>query len=190
MRWTHKKRRRTDAASAVSEEPPVTLASVVSPQLLRSDTLDLGALMDNMPRQLSHQQLARLLWMPDYWPIFVLMLGQFSDTAESLAELFASVENARRRGHEVDRATMLRLMSTLASIVQGEESIRTLPFSLVAKSISFLMQQVPTPVWAIERKQRQLLSVGVLRSVLAEMVLCKTNTIGATQRGRCGVGRA
>eukprot|EP00966_Prymnesium_polylepis_P217154 5025655-Prymnesium_polylepis.1 len=90
MRWTHKKRRRTDAASAVSEEPPVTLASVVSPQLLRSDTLDLGALMDNMPRQLSHQQLARLLWTPDYWPISVLMLGQFSDTAESLAELFAS----------------------------------------------------------------------------------------------------
>ena len=69
--------------------------------------------------------------------------------------------------------TVLRLVASVSSLVQGEQSKRTLPFPLVAKSISFLMQRVPTRVWVVERKLRQLLSVSVLRSVLAEMVLCR-----------------
>ena len=88
-----------------------------------------------------------------------------------MAGIFRQLRS-RSRG-EVDRATVLRLVVSVASLVQGEQSQRTLPFPLVAKSISFLMQRVPQRVWTVERKLRQLLSVSVLRSVLAEMVECK-----------------
>ena len=170
--FTHVKRMRPQR-DEVSEEPPITLAAVVPPQQqLRNDCVDVEQLLENLPRQLSHKQLARLLWTADYWPIFVLMLGQFSETAEPLAQLFVELKSARSRHEPADRATMLRLTGMLASLVHGEQSIRTLPFSLVAKSISYLMQRVPVRIWAMERKHRQLLSVQVLRSVLAEMVLC------------------
>ena len=140
-------------------------------QVLRNEVLDVDALLTELPRQLSHAQLARLLWAEDYWPIFLLTLGQFADVSAPMAALVAQLRD-RSRG-EVGRGTVLRLVASVSSLVQGEQSKRTLPFPLVAKSISFLMQRVPTRVWVVERKLRQLLSVSVLRSVLAEMVLCR-----------------
>ena len=169
MRWTHTKRRRPEVPVAcnrtVDEEPPVSIARVVGAQPLRSETIDVNELLEALPRQLAHGQLARLLWMEDYWQVFVLTLGQFADVSEPLAEIFMGVRDRRRA--DVDRATVMRLVSSVVSVVQGEESKRTLPFPLVAKSISFLMQRVPTRVWTVERKQSQLLSTRPLRSVLA-----------------------
>ena len=149
----------------------MSIARVVGAQPLRSETIDVNELLEALPRQLTHGQLARLLWMEDYWPVFVLTLGQFADVSEPLAEIFMGVRGRRRA--DVDRATVMRLVSSVVSVVQGEESKRTLPFPLVAKSISFLMQRVPTRVWTVERKQSQLLSTRPLRSVLAQMVTCK-----------------
>ena len=169
--WTHKKRPRPVTNVAVDEAAPITMEQLVPAQVLRSNELDVDALLTELPRQLSHAQLARLLWLNDYWPVFLLTLEQFSDVSQPMAAIVMQLRG-RSRG-EVDRGTVLRLVASVASLVQGEESKRTLPFPLVAKSISFLMQRVPQRVWRVERKLRQLLSVGVLRSVLPLMVLCK-----------------
>ena len=168
--WTHSKRKRPEPHAAVDEAPPVSLERVVPAQVLRNEELDIDALLTELPRQLSHAQLARLLWSEDYWPIFILTLSQFADVSAPMAAIVMHMRG-RSRG-EVDRGTVLRLVASVASLVQGEESKRTLPFPLVAKSLSFMMQRVPKRVWRVEVKLRQLLSVGVLRSVLAEMVLC------------------
>ena len=170
MRFTHKKRHRPTPASEVVEEPPVSMARVVPAQVLRNNVLDVEELLADLPRQLSHPQLARLLWSADYWPIFVQTLGQFADVSAPMAAVFMQVRGQSRG--EVDRATVMRLVSSVASLVQGEQSNRTLPFPMVAKSISFLMQRVPTRVWTVERKLRHLLSVSVLRGVLRCMVEC------------------
>ena len=91
-------------------------------QPLRSETIDVNELLEALPRQLTHGQLARLLWMEDYWPVFVLTLGQFADVSEPLAEIFMGVRGLRRA--DVDRATVMRLVSSVVSVVQGEESKR------------------------------------------------------------------
>ena len=88
MRFTHKKRHRPTPASEVVEEPPVSMARVVPAQVLRNNVLDVEELLADLPRQLSHPQLARLLWSADYWPIFVQTLGQFADVSAPMAAVF------------------------------------------------------------------------------------------------------
>ena len=65
-------------------------------QPLRSKVLGVEALLVALPRQLSHEQLARLLWSSDYWPIFVRVLTQFKDVSEPMAALFLQVRNCGR----------------------------------------------------------------------------------------------
>ena len=72
--WTHSKRKRPEPRAAVDEAPPVSLEQVVPARVLRNEELDIDALLTELPRQLSHAQLARLLWSEDYWPIFILTL--------------------------------------------------------------------------------------------------------------------
>ena len=89
----------------------MSIARVVGAQPLRSETIDVNELLEALPRQLTHGQLARLLWMEDYWPVFVLTLGQFADVSEPLAEIFMGVRDRRRA--DVDRATVMRLVSSV-----------------------------------------------------------------------------
>ena len=60
QRLKHVKRHRPSAPSATVavEEPPVSMARVAPVQVLRSDVLDVEELLANLPRQLSHAQLA------------------------------------------------------------------------------------------------------------------------------------
>ena len=107
MRWTHVKRKRPLASVAVDEEPPISMSSIVPLQQLRSSQLDVDTLLKELPRQLSHAQLARLLWCQDYWPIFLSTLGQYADVSEAMTAVFTRLRGRARA--EVDRDTVLRL---------------------------------------------------------------------------------
>ena len=72
--WTHLKRPPPVTNVAVDEAAPITMEQLVPAQVLRSNELDVDALLTELPRQLSHAQLARLLWLNDYWPVFLLTL--------------------------------------------------------------------------------------------------------------------
>ena len=98
---------------------------------------------------------------------------RLTGTLASYADAVQTCLAAPRRASRHLSSNVARSISVRGSLIQGEESTRTLPFSLVAKSISFLMQRVPVRIWTMERRQRQLLSVQVLRSILEKMVLCK-----------------
>ena len=86
MRWTHVKRKRPEVVAegaTFTEEPaPIRMELLAPQQPLRSKVLDVEELLVSLPRQLSHEQLARLLWSSDYWPIFVRVLTQFKDVSE------------------------------------------------------------------------------------------------------------
>lgn len=147
MRWTHVKRRRpevvADGAPMIDEPPPTTLASLVPPQLLRSSTLDADELLSSpLPRQLSHRQLARLLWRADYWPIFLATLEQFSDVSAPMATIFEQLRGRRRA--EVDHAAALRLVSSVVSAVQVRA--RRAPL-LTAHTCAALLRSCALKAW-------------------------------------------
>ena len=116
-------------------------------------------LLDNMPEQLSHAQLARLLWTTKFPLIMACELRQFSHVSKALFELYDSVRASTQGELQLDRGAMLRLTSTTAALAR-ERSWRILPFSVVARSLSYLMQRVPVRVWAVERLHRCVLAAA------------------------------
>ena len=89
-----------------------------------------------------------------------------------MTDLFNRLRTSRQGDLANDAPALLRLSSMTASMSR-EMSRKILPFSIVAKSISWLMQRVPDRVWVSERKQRNLVSKSVATNVLDEMLLCR-----------------
>lgn len=67
---------------------------------------------------------------------------------EAVVTLVSSMRSRRVAELADDRAALLRL-STLCSTLARERSQKIIPFSVLARSISWLMQRVPNRVWAV-----------------------------------------
>ena len=155
--------------SSSSGEPPATGARV---QLLRTEELRVPVLLANLPEQLSHKQLARLLWTNLYPLIIACELMQFARVSEPLMQMAESQRSKRQGEWSTDKNAVMRL-SASATVLAREKSQRILPFSVVARSISYLMQRIPKRVWAVERKQRRILHTATIQKILDEMLLCR-----------------
>lgn len=175
-RWTRTKRRRARVlrlSSAVSES-----VDVANPIESSSDTvtaveeLSVASLLRSLPPRLTSGQLARLLWTTDYWRIFALELQQHASISTVVLETFMTVRTSRQGAIADDSAALLRLSSTAAALAR-EHSRKAMPFSIVAKSISWLMQRVPNRIWAMERMQRRLISKQVCVGILDCMTECR-----------------
>ena len=184
-RWTQRKRKRPGSGGGADEEAAGEMADPIgepAPDLaagsqLRSTELAVPALLEQLPLQLSHAQLARLLWTTCYARIFVSELGQYSHVATRLHELYLTLRSSRQGELLADRATVIRLASNTAALAR-EQSERALPFSVVAKSISYLMQRVPIRVWAcrVTRTSPLLFSSSRLLSPSLLSPLCSPGT--------------
>ena len=113
--FRHVKRKRL-AGDAVDEAPAIAMEQVVPAQILRSEELDVNTLLTELPHQLSHAQLARLLWSKDYWPIFLHTLGQFADVSTPMAAIVAQLHVCSRSPPE---PVGLALLSVLADMPAG-----------------------------------------------------------------------
>ena len=153
-----------------TEAPPAGAGCGDSAEVLqkkRSDELDVSELLLDLPEQLSHEQLARLLWLPNYTVIFILQLKQFSRISSELYRLYDSIRSSRGPADLLaDRPRLLRLSTTVASVAR-EASQKTITFSTAARSISYLNQRVPTRVWNSEMRQRHLVHKEVAIKILA-----------------------
>ena len=142
-------------------------------QPFRSDELDVPALLANLPMQLSHAQLARLLWASNYHVLFIAELKQYAHIGTPMLELYESLRSQRRQVELLDdAAALLRVASTVATLAR-EQSLAVLPLSTVSRSISYLNQRVPSRVWAAERKQRRLVHKSVAIKILRLMLECR-----------------
>ena len=151
--WTAARRRRVSsegahAAANCAPEVECAAAAAVEAQQFRSSELDVPSLLADLPEQLSHEQLARLLWTHAYQLIMLCELKQFEHVSQPVIELFDSLRSARRLELQADHGALLRLSTTVCGLAR-ERSTKVLPFSVVAKSISYLMQRVPIRVWAV-----------------------------------------
>ena len=179
MKWTHFKRRRGSTQPQQSHEQDEQRQHEGQHRhqhqpaaLQRSSELDVNVLLQHLPIYLSVAQLARLLWTNAYQVIFILELKQFSNIGSGMLELFQSVRSSRQGELCNNAPALLRLASTTAAVAR-ERSQKIIPFSIMAKSISWMMQRVPTRVFTGERKQRRLVSKELCISVLDEMLLCR-----------------
>lgn len=181
-RWTRAKRRssrpeacRNSASSQRGAEDALDDDDQLSSSEnyhCRADDLSLSSLLQALPPRLSYAQLARLLWTTDYWHIFMLELQQHESIASRVLDTVVAVRTSRQGYVGDDTAAILRLSSAAAALAR-ENSRKRLPFSIVAKSISWLMQRVPNRIWASERKQRRLVSKQVCIRILDEMTWCR-----------------
>ena len=137
-----------------------------------TDELSIPALLENMPQQLSHMQIAKLLWLPNFCPLFILELRQFPDVAVQLHEVMSSLRSARNAEIVNDGPALLRLASATAKTA-SEASLRILPLSFCARSISYLNQRVPTRLWRNEQKERRLVHKQVAIKILWHMHACR-----------------
>ena len=137
-----------------------------------TDELSIPALLENMPQQLSHMQIAKLLWLPNFCPLFILELRQFPDVAVQLHEVMSSLRSARNAEIVNDGPALLRRASATAKTAR-EASLRILPLSVCARSISYLNQRVPTRVWRNEQKERRLVHKQVAIKILWHMHACR-----------------
>ena len=167
-RWTQAKRTRARGA----EEEELCAAEAHTLQQVHSQELDVPKLLEALPVYLSVAQLARLLWTTAYWKIFMLELQQFPEISAPMLVLFESIRTGRQGDLCTDQAALMRLSSSTAALAR-EHSRKIVPFSVVAKSISWLMQRVPHRVWRGELKLRRLVSKGYLLPVLDEMFDCR-----------------
>ena len=175
-RLTRRKQSRSSGQEAAQhsdqlEEEPAE-EPIGSVLLEPTESLQLEELLRALPVYLSAAQLARLLWSTSYWTIFMAQLVQHSAVGDAVTDLFNRLRTSRQGDLANDAPALLRLSSMTASMSR-EMSRKILPFSIVAKSISWLMQRVPDRVWVSERKQRNLVSKSVATNVLDEMLLCR-----------------
>ena len=167
---------RSSAPNDESERLPQRSQSTQSERrrVSRSEELDVPSLLASLPVYLSVAQHARLLWTTGYWMIFMLEIQQFQSVGVSqpLLDLFSSIRSSRQGELAEDGAALLRLSATVAATAR-ERSRQIIPFSIVAKSISWLMQRVPNRVWNAELRLRRLVSKAYAINVLRAALLCR-----------------
>ena len=147
-----------------------TSAIIVQPR--RSLVTDVDELLCNLPRNLSTPQIARLLWTNRYSEIAVCSLRQYAGVSEQVGALFHSLRSNGAGEVSYDRASLVRLVSTTSALAR-EQSRKILPFIIVAKSISWLMQRTPNRIWRGERLERRLVHKSVCIGILEEMMRCR-----------------
>ena len=122
---------------------------------------------------LTHAQLAQMLWSTNYVDHMLHELTLYPDISvrlcslrvsapctlcpptptswcaqETVIELVCRLRGRRKGELAEDRAALLRV-GTLCSTLARERSQKVLPFSVVARSLSWLMQRVPNRVWVV-----------------------------------------
>ena len=107
---------------------------------------------------------------------------------EPVLALVSSMRSRRRVDLADDRAALLRL-ATLCSSLARERSQKELPFSVVARSLSWLMQRVPVRVWAVSLTCALYSSSFPLSpaSLDITLVVC---ACGCARRTRCVASRS
>ena len=111
---------------------------------------------------------AEKLWENDYIPSFIKTLRNHGDLTTTVGSMMGtSTWNTHAgRDEEYDRKKLVRLAATVADLSR-ERSVRIVPFFVLARSISFMMQRVPVRVWNQDRRLRRLVSQPYCRKVLA-----------------------
>ena len=139
------------------------------------------------------EELAEKLWTTDYVPLLIGELEQYGDVSVSrhtaltmsratlllshsrtllflcalcqapMLELVASLRSRRRGELAEDRAALLRLAAVCSALAR-ERSRKIIPFSVAARSLSWLMQRVPARVRAVCCTPSRAQSMGTLCS--------------------------
>jgi len=125
-----------------------------------------------LPARLSLDDLAAMMWSNDYVVLFMNELQQYSEVAATVLELVASIRSHRRSALVEDRAALLRLAAVCSALAR-ERSRKIIPLSVAARSISWLMQRVPSRVWADERRRKQIVHRAVCHKLLDRMLACR-----------------
>lgn len=86
--------------------------------------------------------------------------------------LVQSMRERRRVELIDDRAALLRIAAMSSSLVR-ERSQKIIPFSVAARSLSWLMQRVPTRVWADQQRRKELVHRAVCKKLLDCMLECR-----------------
>ena len=161
-----------EESEALPERPQKTASE--RRRVSKSEELSVPGLLERLPVYLSVEQHARLLWTTAYWTIFMLEIQQFISVgvAQPLLDLFSSIRSSRQGELVENGAALLRLSATVAATAR-ERSRQIIPFSIVAKSISWLMQRVPNRVWNAELRLRRLVSKTYALKVLRAALLCR-----------------
>lgn len=170
-----KRRRNASADAERTEHPERTLGDADGPDALTPERLLVVVAPSlALPTRGIHTALAHLLWSTDYVGHLLNELLQFPHVAvcpalprlfeggpsrslcawcaccnqEPVIALVSSLRSQRAVALSEDRATLLRL-SSLCSTIARERSQKILPFSVVARALSWLMQRVPGRVWKV-----------------------------------------
>ena len=119
------------------------------------------------PRRTSIAEHAEMLWENDYIPSFLETLHNHGHLTTTVGAMMGtSTWNTHTgRDNEYDRKKLIRLAATVADLSR-ERSVRIVPFFVLARSISFMMQRVPVRVWNQDRRLRRLVSQPYCRKVL------------------------
>jgi len=120
----------------------------------------------------SHADLAAQLWTTDYVGLFMSELEEFSDISALLLALVGGLRERRRADLAEDRAALLRLAAVCSSLAR-ERSQKLVPFSVAARSISWLMQRVATRVWADQQRRKEVVHKVVCNKLLDRMLECR-----------------
>ena len=176
------KRRRVDGAEPGVEETD-NAAPDDAEQSTSMIPHESGLVLEPAPRSsIRHAELARLLWSTDYIHLFLHELTQYAEVAvrnrnagtpttacvrtqiisqlahawqEPVLALVSSMRSRRLVEVADDRAALLRVASICSSLAR-ERSRKILPFSVVARSLSWLMQRIAERVWAVGQRSPHL----------------------------------
>ena len=170
--FTHVKQQRTRCEDTEQSEQPARSGAATDGSTAPNEQQQLNIVpVAALPSRYSHAELAVLLWSTDYVGLLLHELIQYPDVAvrsltcerapsfdltlvrvpyvqESVIALVSGMRSRRACGLADDRAALLRL-STICSTLARERSQKIIPFSVVARALSWLMQRVPTRVWAV-----------------------------------------
>jgi len=89
-----------------------------------------------------------------------------------LLALVGGLRERRRADLAEDRAALLRLAAVCSSLAR-ERSQKLVPFSVAARSISWLMQRVATRVWADQQRRKEVVHKVVCNKLLDRMLECR-----------------
>lgn len=124
------------------------------------------------------QLFARLLWLFDYKPIFAAERELNKPLLELLKSNYTSAHTWRlmhsssAAGEAATAAVEARLGECIGFLERSRNRLHV-PFSQVAKAISYLASGTPKVTWTAERKAQRVVGRAYAIDVLEEMALCR-----------------